>query len=223
MEKKNTILLTVIAVATLLVAVVGATFAYFTASSTVDGDAASTGAVDTETVGSVGITQVTLGQTTNPIYPGTKNYVGISVQATKSDTDAEFTLTYNVTGTVKVNEAFAHNITWKLYKVDAAEKTPLTCDPVTTTADPAGTQYSQTCTEGASLTTPVAQGTITAGEISDDVSYADQTADTDGGTSYYYLVVEYPNKEESQNDDQGKNITATLNKVAITNTAQKGA
>ena len=31
MEKKNTILLTVIAVATLLVAVVGATFAYFTA------------------------------------------------------------------------------------------------------------------------------------------------------------------------------------------------
>ena len=34
MEKKNTILLTVIAVATLLVAVVGATFAYFTATAT---------------------------------------------------------------------------------------------------------------------------------------------------------------------------------------------
>ena len=38
MEKKNTILLTVIAIATLLVAVVGATFAYFTASITTTGD-----------------------------------------------------------------------------------------------------------------------------------------------------------------------------------------
>ena len=34
MERKNTILLTVIAIATLLVAVVGATFAYFTATIT---------------------------------------------------------------------------------------------------------------------------------------------------------------------------------------------
>ena len=36
MEKKNTILLTIIAIATLLVAVVGATFAYFTAQVTTD-------------------------------------------------------------------------------------------------------------------------------------------------------------------------------------------
>lgn len=36
MEKKNTVLLTVIAIATLLVAVVGATFAYFSASVTQD-------------------------------------------------------------------------------------------------------------------------------------------------------------------------------------------
>ena len=36
MERKNTVLLTVIAIATLLVAVVGATFAYFTASNSVN-------------------------------------------------------------------------------------------------------------------------------------------------------------------------------------------
>ena len=42
MEKKNTVLLTVIAVATLLVAVVGATFAYFTASNSSTGNAAET-------------------------------------------------------------------------------------------------------------------------------------------------------------------------------------
>lgn len=221
MEKKNTILLTVIAVATLLVAVVGATFAYFTASSSVTGDEASTGAIDTETVGSVGITQTTIGPSTNAIYPGTMNYVGISVAATKSETEADFTLTYNVTGDVTLSEAFAHDVEWRLYRVDASESEPVHCDPVTTTADPAGTQYSQTCTEGTSLTSPVANGTITAGQTTGEVSYADQTASTTGGTAYYYLVVEYPNKEESQNDDQGKNITATLDKVTITNTAQE--
>lgn len=220
MEKKNTILLTVIAVATLLVAVVGATFAYFTATSNVTGDAASTGEIDTATVGSVGITQTTIGPSTNAIYPGTMNYVGISVAATKSGTDADFTLTYTVTGDVTLSEAFKHNVEWRLYRVDASEPSPVSCEPVESTADPTGAQYSQTCTEGDSLTTPVAQGTITAGQTTGDVSYADQTASTTGGTAYYYLVVEYPNKEESQNDDQGKNITATLDKVAITNTAQ---
>ena len=42
MEKKNTILLTVIAVATLLVAVVGATFAYFTATNSTSGEGGTT-------------------------------------------------------------------------------------------------------------------------------------------------------------------------------------
>ena len=228
MEKKNTILLTVIAVATLLVAVVGATFAYFTASSNVTGDAASTGEIDTATVGSVGITQTTLGPSTNAIYPGTMNYVGISVAATKSETEADFTLTYDVTGDVTLSEAFKHNVEWRLYRVEASEPSPVSCEPVEPTADPSGAQYSQSCTLGTSLTgdsvgdgSLVKQGTITAGQTTADVSYADQTVSTTGGTAYYYLVVEYPNIEDSQNDDQGKNITATLDKVAITNTAQE--
>ena len=54
MDKKNTMLLTVIAVATLLVAVVGATFAFFTASNTATG---TTSAETTTTkVGSVAFT-----------------------------------------------------------------------------------------------------------------------------------------------------------------------
>ncbi|MFI3260343.1 MAG: hypothetical protein R3Y13_01345 [bacterium] len=50
MERKNTMLLTVIAIATLLVAVVGATFAYFTAAGTLT--AASTVTVATESLNS---------------------------------------------------------------------------------------------------------------------------------------------------------------------------
>ena len=58
MEKKNVVLLTVIALATLLVAVVGATFAFFTATvkdeRTGDGDAGKTNI----TAGSVASTTV---------------------------------------------------------------------------------------------------------------------------------------------------------------------
>ena len=55
MEKKNMILLTVIAVSTLLVAVVGATFAYFTATSTSTGNTNKT-TVTTAEIASTGYT-----------------------------------------------------------------------------------------------------------------------------------------------------------------------
>lgn len=63
MEKKNTMLLTVVAVATLLVAVVGATFAYFTATGNVQ--ASSNATVTTSAVDSVagGATDCTLAVT----------------------------------------------------------------------------------------------------------------------------------------------------------------
>ena len=51
-KKGNTVLLTIIAVATLLVAVVGATFAYFTASVKTDGDPQSV-IVKTATIGTI--------------------------------------------------------------------------------------------------------------------------------------------------------------------------
>ena len=221
MEKKNTILLTVIAVATLLVAVVGATFAYFTATSSVTGEAHSTGEIDTATVGSVGITQTDLGPSANQIYPGTMNWVGISVAATKSATDANFTITYNVTGDVTLDQAFAFDVKWRLYAVTKNVAEPVTCpEQPTATPDASGTQYTLICSEAEEFDSPVAQGTITAGQTTSEVTFNDQTASTAGGTTYYYLVVEYPNQQKDQNADQGRNITATLDKVTITNTAQ---
>ena len=57
MDKKNTLMLTVIAVATLLVAVVGATFAYFTATENATGTTTVT--TKTEKVGSVAVNNPT--------------------------------------------------------------------------------------------------------------------------------------------------------------------
>jgi len=57
MDKKNTMLLSVIAVATLLVAVVGATFAFFTAQNSAAGTTTVT--TTTETIGAVSVTNPT--------------------------------------------------------------------------------------------------------------------------------------------------------------------
>ena len=56
MEKKNTMLLTVIAVATLLVAVVGATFAYFSITATGNGETSAT--ISAQKIGTVTISTV---------------------------------------------------------------------------------------------------------------------------------------------------------------------
>lgn len=58
MDKKNTMLLTVIAVATLLVAVVGATFAYFAIGATAENNAKTTitGSTENAQVGTVALT-----------------------------------------------------------------------------------------------------------------------------------------------------------------------
>ena len=58
MERKNTVLLTVIAVATLLVAVIGATFAYFTA--TAGGSGTTPVSVQTSSSGSSTFTSTSL-------------------------------------------------------------------------------------------------------------------------------------------------------------------
>ena len=63
MERKNTLLLTVIAVATLLVAVIGATFAYFTA--TASGTASSQVTVTTKSIDTVNTTASAIDMTIN--------------------------------------------------------------------------------------------------------------------------------------------------------------
>jgi len=124
MDKKNTMLLTVIAVATLLVAVVGATFAYFTASNTNDNQTTVvTG--QTTTIAAVGLSNPTpslyisltateMAQATNAYKPywattepnvaGEANYAESATQRTVAiaavgedgDANAKYTCTANV-------------------------------------------------------------------------------------------------------------------------------
>ena len=231
MEKKNTILLTVIAVATLLVAVVGATFAYFTATSGTTGDNADTGAINTAQVASVQLRTASTGTSNTTIYPGTMNYAGMSILAEKTGENAttdtrNYKVTYTLNGSVTLNKAFtAGDVTYTVYRTTSAVATPVTCEKVAPKPDQAGTQYTQSCTLASELTgegaEQVAQGTVEG--TSKTITATDQVLTTGGTTYYYYLVVQYENAGTNQNDDQNKTIQAQLTEPSITSTAEAGA
>ena len=91
MEKKNVVFLTVLAIATLLTAVVGTTFAYFSASLTSDGINGTNVNVTSKTVPQV--TVVSSGSGTNgQILPGWKGYEYATVTAGAGDTPAYYNL-----------------------------------------------------------------------------------------------------------------------------------
>ena len=225
MEKKNTILLTVIAVATLLVAVVGATFAYFTASTAGSGDN-STGTVNTATVGNV---TLALGDQTNDTvmdYPGGKAVVALSVTPTKGGSDTNnYNVTYNVTGTIDTTALNGSDseITYTLYRVSSTTAASIS-DPVqscslvqdTTTELGKTHYYYEDCAIDKNITggTVVDSGTITNHASATQVRTDALENSTTGTTYYYYLVVEYANEEAPQNEDKGKAITITLTGVS---------
>ncbi len=108
MEKKNMVLLTVIAVSTLLVAVVGATFAFFTATvqdnRSQSDDTGSTsltaGSVASTTI--VGSVEGAAGQfTATDVYPGHKEVAALTVTADNSkgtkDSVTDIAIKYDVT------------------------------------------------------------------------------------------------------------------------------
>ena len=119
MEKRNTILLTVIAIATLLVAVVGATFAYFTASTKTSGEG-NQSSFKTQNLKGANLTFTNTGEELDMLkYPGGLGIYGATAEIKKVDPsgdandykasfDLEITYT-NKTGT---------DLDWELWVID---------------------------------------------------------------------------------------------------------
>lgn len=224
MEKKNTVLLTVIAVATLLVAVVGATFAYFTASAS--GSTTGTTEASTPTLATVKLNTNAISMATPyEIYPGTMNYVGASadavVETTGGQTSYDYNVRYDVTGTVTLDNAFAFPVKYTVYKVESSV-TAVTCGDVLKETANNEAQFRRECQLDAALTeSTVAQETktIAAGETTATFTLEETAATNDNKTFYYYLVVEYPNATTGQNADQGKKITMNLDVNTVSSAA----
>ncbi len=240
MEKKNTVLLTVIAVATLLVAVVGATFAYFTAANGTNGNAAGNVNVNTATEGAsllLNVNKVT--GSNNIFYPGTKNFVGATAYASFKDNNApadgkNYTISYTLTGTVTLAEAFESNVEWALYETtDDLSSGLITCGAITQYTPEGGTAVegskTQSCSLAASLTgdanasKKVKSGTIAGGTLTANISHSGTVTTNgaaDGSKKYYYLVVELPETGADQSADAtGKTITIAIDKIEQTGSA----
>ena len=211
MEKKNVIFLSVIAVATLLTAVIGTTFAYFTANFTVSNTQNATSTVTTKTLSGV---TVTLGNkiSGDPVYPGFKGVQEITVEGTTADVAGQFTLTV----TPDIDTAFGNDVVWSLYQSDTA----ITCDtPVTKTdAGANGNQIYQTtnCTDVSKLTALISNDTTTANTAK---TTATLTA-PNGGTAKYYLVAEYKNNTAAAQNAQGKAFNLTVTAKQVNNTSK---
>ena len=225
MDKKNTMLLTVIAVATLLVAVVGATFAYYTIS-TVDTNNTSTFTAATAKVGTVTMTRET-------------ENMHIAVSAADMSTNNQGTTYYSITGayTAPVSgpivasrgtTAVEHN----LFTATASngESDALYDCHFTLTAVKSGTMASELSAGDATL---VIGGASTVDSTSANGSYdlvthftaANSTTLTKtvyfhniSGTAAQTLTghLELHNTSESQNDIADKTLTVTLSATGLT-------
>lgn len=226
----NTVLLTVIGVATLLVALVGATFAYFTA--TVSQDTAS-GTVNVTTSTLAGLEMTSYKQdakVSNAVYPGWAGYQAVQVKATGNNGDKA---NYNLSLTATVPAAFDDDIVYSICTVPNGTTAIATGNALDTTlgysagtvakdeTTPGEIHYSIT---GATATLPssgcTAIGTANSALNAGSITLATNKEITVGNSAtydIYYIVYKYTNTNSEQ-DAQGQ--TFNVEPVFTINAAQ---
>lgn len=235
MERKNMILLTVIGAATLLVAMVGATFAFFTATvedkrSSDSGTGTANiiaGSVASKTV--VGNVSGDVGKfTAKDVYPGHREVAGLSVTVTNegetANTNTNIDLVYNVTKNTFANKEIVVNVYKKVGEDPNVQANYFGCSHDVQAQDADNEfHFTETCTNtlenfesNYSLTKitekPVEldKGTSENLVIASDTISAEEVSGTK--TVYYYVVVEFKNDPAaSQNESMNAELEGTIN------------
>lgn len=204
MEKKNVIFLSVIAVATLLTAVIGTTFAYFTANFAVS----NKDAVNTVKTKKLASTSVVIGERINSTaaYPGFKGAQSLTIDGNGAEGDVSAKA--KITVAANIPEAFKTDVTWKLIEVPVA--TTITCkSSVQSTPDASGLQYSDNATcEGLTGSETVVLSSSTSSTTTIDVAYNTHKK--------YYLIVDYANKG-NQDSQQAQTFTIQVSAEQVAN------
>ena len=235
MEKKNTILLTVIAVATLLVAVVGATFAYFTAANNPGDGATDTATVTTETVSAINVNSQA-DNTTYLSYPGGVSVfaAGVNISKTAASAGSSSTIAYGVN--LKYTNNTGTDLNYTIYTATEEQALALDADidaGCTLQVTPSGgtNQYAYVCEQDAadfaSLGTAGTTGKLaknTAEEATIQVANESITVNSEEAVNtsrYYYVVVDYPSTGDQTATDAGKQISLNIEvtQPTITTTA----
>lgn len=213
MEKKNVVFLTVLSIATLLTAVIGTTFAYFTASINTSG-VQSTGTVTTAILPGLTVASGTIqGPTT--IYPGWGGYQvvtanGSSPSGSTATASGSYTLKFtDVTNNIG-NDLVAdvYTATGSGVTVTTANYDASACVP---TSNASG-HYSMTgCTftPGATFGTAIATGVA----VANDTVLDNNTFDKDTNRTYV-IVYRFVNNTSAAQENQGTTFTASVTAVA---------
>ncbi|HIS87185.1 MAG TPA: hypothetical protein IAB49_03525 [Candidatus Caccenecus avistercoris] len=235
MEKKNTILLTVIAVATLLVAVVGATFAYFTAANNPGTGANNEATVTTETVSAINVSSLA-DNTTYLSYPGGVSVfaAGVNISKTAASAGSTSTISYDVN--LKYTNNTGTDLNYTIYTATEEQALALDADidaGCTLQVTPSGgtNQYAYVCEQDAadfaSLGTAGTTGKLTKNTAEEqtiqvaDESITVNSEDAVNTSRYYYVVVDYPSTGDQTATDAGKQISLNIEvtQPTITTTA----
>ena len=203
MKEKNKKLIVIVSS---LILVISVSFAYFLASTLFSGDGSSISGTAATIGSSEIVVQGSLEFNDLDILPGHKNVSSIKVTATG---DNEL-IPYNVIwdGTNSLNTPLNYTV----YKTNSEIEVTASCNKVTGNLGSSKIYYEEcSITNENQLGNIVASGTIGSG-TSKVTLIPDEfiTSSKEGTSIYYYVILEYPNLEESQNIDMGGSFNGEI-------------
>ena len=194
--KKNKKLLILVSC---LLLVGGISFAYFIASTIFSGEGSNVGGTTAIINDSELRVEGTLEFQDLDIYPGHQNVSSIKVTATGDNTLIPYHLVWNGTNTLNTS------LNYTVYKTSSEVDVSATCEKTKGVVSGALMYYEECSLSNLEqLGTPISTGTINTNDTKVILAEDEFVTATSTGTSwYYYIILEYPNLEESQNSDIG--------------------
>ena len=184
----------------------GVSFAYFVATSSVTGDGI-TATVETAKVQSDGIVaDGNIDLNNIDMYPGHKGIASIKVTGTGDHEPLMFDVIF------QGNNTFNTSINYTIYQSNSNIDASYTCEVKNDIVNNGKTYYEE-CTGNHidELGTSIGSGTISKGEGVSELLNDEIILTTEEGTiTYYYVVIEFPNLDQSQNDDMGASISGNI-------------
>ena len=193
MERKNVIFLTVVAIATLLVAVIGATFAYF--STQVQSNVSDNN-------NQVNVGTAKLGSVPMIIFDVTGNKIDMANAVRSASSNSSFTIKNNS------DLDLSYNISWKDVTSTFNEaNADFVGSAPSTQADEL--KYSVSCTATMEGSTPISKDNVTAPLV--DGPIASNLIVKAKDTATCNITVNFLETNENQNYNQGRSFTGTIN------------
>lgn len=193
MERKNVIFLTVVAIATLLVAVIGATFAYF--STQVQSNVSDNN-------NQVNVGTAKLGSVPMIIFDVTGNKIDMANAVPGASSNSSFTIKNNS------DLDLSYNISWKDVTSTFNEaNADFVGSAPSTQADEL--KYSVSCTATMEGSTPISKDNVTAPLV--DGPIASNLIVKAKDTATCNITVNFLETNENQNYNQGRSFTGTIN------------